>query len=383
MATSIIGGNYIRKSGGGGGGENPQPSFTGHVDVEGLKSLGWDDEDIEGFQTYGVFWNEEDDELYKVQSNDSRYLRADNTVSVFRNNAVIAIPKLQNLTSISGGASLAYIGKQSKLTNLVISFNPYIRDISYLNFDIIKKIDFDNCISLQLPKIINIPVATTFNITNCPNVKTIESLQAPLLSSQKSLSFEGSGLESISLECEALAEMYNTFLNCTNLKEVVLKNISKVSKLTETFKDCKNLKELHIPTPNNITNLIDTLSGCIFIKNLTGINSNLITGFEALLDGCANIDKVEIDMTSTTYISTDIFRYCTSLADLKIKSLKHTLNLKYCPKLSKESLIYIINNAAPTSNITIQLDYSIYNLYKDDPEVISALEAQPLISLGQ
>lgn len=48
------------QSGGGSSG------FTGHADVEGLKAIGWTDEDIEYYQTHGVNWNEEDDAYHKV-----------------------------------------------------------------------------------------------------------------------------------------------------------------------------------------------------------------------------------------------------------------------------------------------------------------------------
>jgi len=40
-----------------GGGEKKP---TGHADIEGLKSIGWTDEDIEYFQEYGIWWDEED-----------------------------------------------------------------------------------------------------------------------------------------------------------------------------------------------------------------------------------------------------------------------------------------------------------------------------------
>ena len=39
--------------------------WTGHVDVEGLKAIGWDDEDIAYYQEHGVNWMEEDDEYHK------------------------------------------------------------------------------------------------------------------------------------------------------------------------------------------------------------------------------------------------------------------------------------------------------------------------------
>lgn len=47
--------------------------WTGHADAEGLRAIGWDDEDIAYYQQYGVNWNEEDDEYHKV-SDDNKAL---------------------------------------------------------------------------------------------------------------------------------------------------------------------------------------------------------------------------------------------------------------------------------------------------------------------
>lgn len=48
--------------------------YTGHADVEGLKAIGWTDDDIDYYQKYGVDWDEEDDDYNKVpQSNIDLY----------------------------------------------------------------------------------------------------------------------------------------------------------------------------------------------------------------------------------------------------------------------------------------------------------------------
>lgn len=40
--------------------------WTGHADAEGLKAIGWTDEDIAYYQQHGVNWNEEDDQYHLV-----------------------------------------------------------------------------------------------------------------------------------------------------------------------------------------------------------------------------------------------------------------------------------------------------------------------------
>lgn len=70
----------VKKSEGGGGGST-NTKWTGHADAEGLKAIGWTDEDIQYYQENGVNWNAEDDEYHKVsEDNKALYgvLTADN-----------------------------------------------------------------------------------------------------------------------------------------------------------------------------------------------------------------------------------------------------------------------------------------------------------------
>ena len=70
-----------------GGGSASRPTYTGHADAEGLRAIGWTDEDIAYYQEHGVNWNAEDDEYHKVtDDNKALYgvLTADN-ISTYKN----------------------------------------------------------------------------------------------------------------------------------------------------------------------------------------------------------------------------------------------------------------------------------------------------------
>lgn len=69
--------------------------WTGHVDVEGLKAIGWDDDDIAYFQEHGVNWKAEDDEYYKV-SDDNKALYGVLTVDNIQEykDRIVWLPKM-------------------------------------------------------------------------------------------------------------------------------------------------------------------------------------------------------------------------------------------------------------------------------------------------
>jgi hypothetical protein len=79
--------------------------WTGHVDVEGLKAIGWDDDDIAYYQEHGVNWMEENDEYYKVsEDNKALYgvVNADNYKDY--KDRIVWLPKF-DFSGITGGGS--------------------------------------------------------------------------------------------------------------------------------------------------------------------------------------------------------------------------------------------------------------------------------------
>ena len=54
-------------------GGGARPNYTGHADAEGLRAIGWTDEDIAYYQENGVNWNAEDDQ-YHLVSDDNKAL---------------------------------------------------------------------------------------------------------------------------------------------------------------------------------------------------------------------------------------------------------------------------------------------------------------------
>lgn len=70
------------------------------------------------------------------------------------------------------------------------------------------------------------------------------------------------------------------------------------------------------------------------------------------------------------------------LEAITIKGLKMSLRMQKANALSKASLMYMIANANPTSAITISLHPDAYARLAEDSDIITALEAQPLITLA-
>ncbi len=75
------------------------------------------------------------------------------------------------------------------------------------------------------------------------------------------------------------------------------------------------------------------------------------------------------------------FYNCGKLEYVYLYKLKASMTLESSPLLHKDSILYIIQNAIPTTAITITLHPDAYARLAEDSEIVAALEAQPLITL--
>lgn len=75
------------------------------------------------------------------------------------------------------------------------------------------------------------------------------------------------------------------------------------------------------------------------------------------------------------------FGLCPNLIYVYMQSLNRSVSFSSSSKLSKASLLYMIQNAAPTSAITITLHADAYARLANDADIVAALKTQPLITI--
>lgn len=303
-----------------------QPSmWTGHVDVEGLKAIGWDDEDIAYFQEHGINWMEEDDDLYKVSDdNKALYgvLTADN-IQEYKDR-IVWLPKID----FSGVTSAK--GKFSNC-NIMIA---------------IPLLDFSHCISME----------ATFS--NCHKL----SLLPPL-------------------DVSNVKTIYNCFSGCYKLHYLPPLKFSASLDCGYAFQKTYSLHKLILD--GSLNRLTYAFYNAYGIEYIGSINTQSVSSFNSAFIGAASLKSIKsvIDMSSASNI-TDFATNAFSLEEIYIKSLKISISFKSSPILSKRSLLYMIENESATSAITITLQASAYARLANDADIVSALENHPNISLA-
>ena len=272
--------------------------WTGHADVEGLKAIGWDDEDIAYYQKYGVNWNEEDDMYHKVtDDNKALYgvLTASN-IQTYRDR-IVYLPKID----------------MSQATNLDRKFQ--------------------YCYAMVAMPIMNIPKVTSLR---------------------------------------------STFYNCTSLTCLSIKDTSNVTDIAYMLDYCYSLVMLSPMNFENVTSMTDAFNGCNSLTHMFSFNFSKVTNMQGF--GCRSVVVIDdIDALSATSFT---LQYCSSLRYVNIRNLSTSLSLIASALLSKDSLLYMIENESATEAITITLHSYAYQRLAEDTDSIEALNNHPLVSLA-
>lgn len=225
----------------GGGGSK----WTGHADVEGLKAIGWTDEDIAYYQVNGVNWNEEDDEYHRVSED---------------NKALYGVLTIKNISSYSN--ILVYLPKID--TSGVTSLNS----------------TFSKCYSL-----VGIPMLDTSNVTDmryafqaCYSLVCIPPIDTSNVNNM-GVAFQN---------CYSLVFLPHTFAT------------SKVTNMTSLFNNCYSLVSL--PSAFDTSNagpMSSTFNGCYSLSNIPPVNLSKATNTSNAFNGCYSLRSVNISNCGT------------------------------------------------------------------------------------
>ena len=82
-----------------------------------------------------------------------------------------------------------------------------------------------------------------------------------------------------------------------------------------------------------------------------GWNTSKVTRMEYMFCHCQSLTSLDVSNFDTSNVirMISMFNDCRSLTNVNLKNVKLAYQLNYSPLLSKESLLYLINNSIATS----------------------------------
>lgn len=323
----------ISSGDGSGGSVTPsRPSWTGHADAEGLKAIGWTDEDIAYYQENGVNWNAEDDEYHKVtDDNKALYgvLTADN-ISTYKDR-IVYLPKIDT----SGKTSMSSM--------------------------------FQTCYALVSIPMLDTSIATDFSsmFKNCYSLISIPQLDTSKATTLNSMFYGCRSIIHIPLlDTSSAVNTASLFYGCFSLTCIPHLDLSLVETADAMFYNCYSVVDVpHLNIGEKSTSVKYSINNIFY--------------------NCNSITKISIYYSSTT-APTNPFYNCYALSTLLISKYYGNWQLTNVPLLSKESILYIINNI--NTNISgsslIKLHSYAYERLANDTDVVAALTNHPNITLA-
>jgi surface protein len=124
-------------------------------------------------------------------------------------------------------------------------------------------------------------------------------------------------------------------------------------------------------------------NGCSSLIAIPQLDTKNVTNMSSMFQNCYSLVSIpQLDTQNVTNMSS-MFSGCSSLTFANLKNAKLAYQLSNSALLSKESLLYLINNEAATSAITIKLASYAYTRLANDADIVAALAAHPNISLAK
>ena len=155
-----------------------------------------------------------------------------------------------------------------------------------------------------------------------------------------------------------VTDMSYMFSNCSGLTDLDLSSwdVSNVTNMGSMFNYCFKITELDLTDWNTI-NVAHMNTMFYYCTGLTSLNISTwnvsnVTNMSGMFNSCTKLTSLNISTWNVSNVTnmSNMFYNCIALTDLQLPDLGHnerctSLDLSTCPKLTKDSVLYLFNNA--------------------------------------
>ena len=328
--------------------------FTGSYDRQGLKQIGWTDEEIEYYQQNGVQWNASEDDYFKLtntelagdESSNTRFLPKNSTKKSFNGYyRLLAIPLLDTSSLTNMGNMFYYCYSLTTIPQLDTS-----NVISMSSM-------FQNCYSLK-----TIPLLDTSSVTNmsymfqyCSSLTTIPQLDTSKVINMSNMFQNCGSLSTIPLlDTSSVKNMSNMFYYCYSLTTIPLLDTSNVTNMSYMFQNCYSLKTIPQLDTSKVTDMSTMLYGCYSLKIIPQLDTISVKNMSNMFYNCYSLTAIPLLDTSSVTNMSYMFQNCFSLKTIPQLDTSNVTNMGYmfsnCRKITEvpqldTSSVTSINNA--------------------------------------
>lgn len=162
------------------------------------------------------------------------------------------------------------------------------------------------------------------------------------------------------------------FYGCSNLHRVILGNMLECTSLVNLCRDCGSLTYARIGNVPKCKSVQNLFENCEKIEEVYLGDLGKPTEGAYVFNNCKRLRRVlgvPLDISNLVSVSS-FFEKCEVLEEVKIKGLKQSIWMHWSPKLSVDSVHYLIDNAHNVDGATINLSKMLYDQHRDEMEAI-------------
>ena len=364
------------------------------ADDAGLKAIGWTDDDVNYFKynNYAYPWKAGN---YKVSdANKQIVINNMSDIKTYMNNPDFQYCPMFDTSSVT---DMTYMFSNCRSLTSIPQFDTYsVTNMSGM---------FYKCLSLT-----TIPQFDTSNVTNmesmffsCSSLTSIPQLDTRRVTNMRSMFYSCKSLTSIpQLDTSNVEVMNGMFEQCTSLTDIPLLDTSKVTKMSNMFNSCTSLTSIPILNTSNVIITANMFYNCSSLTTIPQLDTSKVTIMNSMFYECISLTSIpQLDTRSVTDMGSMFYR-CTSLTSVPrldatsltdannmfgheffplnkftdfggLTNLKVNLDLTPCPKLTHDSLMNVINEAADVTSSPKTLTLGADNLAKltDEEQAIA------------
>lgn len=264
-----------------------------------------------------------------------------------------------------------------------------LQNIPTLNTQNVKAMNsmFQSCYSLvEIPQLDMQSVTIISNMFyNCYKLRRVPDMNTPNVTTVASMFINCSCLEKAPQLDTQNVTMFTSFLSgCNSLIEVPYYDTSKATAMDAMFNGCGQIMYIPDLNINNATTFKNIFNSCFSLQRAPVIHTATATNIDSMFASCTSLSIIpELDMQNVNTMSSSPFNKCYALKEVKVKNIKTNTSFANCYLLSKQALLYAINNEAATSTITLTLNANVYSELSSDEDILTALLEHPNILLAK
>lgn len=156
--------------------------------------------------------------------------------------------------------------------------------------------------------------------------------------------------------------------SCGSLEEVRIGDLTECAGLDDAVSRNPKLRSVEIGACPKVDRMERFTYGCPALEIIRIELGDKLLRFNEAFNGCSRLRTIEgtLNVSLVAQISNGTFAGCTSLAEVRIKGLKTSINLADCQSLSMESIRYLVENAQTVTGQSIDLSRKLLETHEEE-----------------